>query len=159
MTKLQAYVDEGQILRSHLSSWQLIAQQWPSTSSADHQMDIAWIFYSAISIYLSGIYDYEPIWKNHFAPPSLQPTQVQDHVDSILSVTSAALDQTNITPLLFLFPLRIAGARTRTVQQQMEIKALLSRIKNDFRIASAFSSELDNLWGSAPTVWSERAGG
>lgn len=136
---------------SQLSSWNLMAQQWPLPFPDDHQMDIAWIFYPAISIYLSGIYDYNPVWKEHFTPPSLEPAEIQTHVNSILSRTAIALEKTNITSLLFLFPLRIAGARARTAQQQSEIQALLSRIQGDFKVASAFSSELSKLWGSPST--------
>ena len=112
-------------------------------------MTIAWTFYSAISIYLSGIYDYSPLWVVYDIPtPIIAQSEIQQHVNAILDITSLALKQMTVTSLLFLFPLRIAGARAYTIDQRMRIHALLAEITSDFRAASAFTSDLEELWAN-----------
>ncbi|KEF57370.1 uncharacterized protein A1O9_05287 [Exophiala aquamarina CBS 119918] len=124
-----------------------MAQLWPASHKADHQMTIAWIFHSAISIYLSGVYDYDQIWnKWHITTPSLCQVEVDEYVSKILEGTSLALQETNVTALVFLFPLRIAGARSKTIRQQKQIRYLLAQISSSFRVANAISSDLGAVW-------------
>jgi hypothetical protein len=146
---LGAFAEEGQRLRSDLSLWEDMAQIWPISSTADHQMTVAWIFYSAISIYLSGVYDYDQIWETyHITTPSLPQIEIQQHVTRILDNTSLALNETNVTALVFLFPLRIAGARVKTYEQQKQIRALLTQISCSFKVANAISSNLGEVWAN-----------
>jgi Fungal specific transcription factor domain len=112
-------------------------------------MTIAWVFYSAISIYLSGTYDYSRLWNSYGIPtPILGQTEIQQDVNNILHTTSHALKQTNVTGLLFLFPLSIAGARAVTIEQRKRIHALLAEITGNFRAANAFTSDLQELWAN-----------
>lgn len=170
---LKAFAEEGQRLRCDLILWEEMAQLWPTSTSSmtttkqDHQMMIAWIFYPAISIYLSGIYDYDPTtWSlshNNNNPiittvPVLPQDEIQANVNHILDRTAVALRHTNVTPLVFLFPLRIAGARSTTTsttstltsasadQQQRRIRALLAHISCSFSVANAISSDLGQVW-------------
>lgn len=133
-------------------------------------MMIAWIFYPAISIYLSGIYDYDPTtWSlshndnNNIittAVPVLSQDEIQANVNHILDRTAVALEHTNVTPLVFLFPLRIAGARSTTTtttttsadQQQRRIRALLAHISCSFSVANAISSDLGQVWAEPVVI-------
>lgn len=146
---LVTFAEEGHQLRSDLSLWEEMALIWPISSTTDHQMMIAWIFHSAISIYLSGVYDYDQIWEtHHVTTPTLPQIEIQQHVSRILDNTSLALKETNVTPLVFLFPLRIAGARVKTSEQRKQIRALLTQISCSFRVANAISSNLGEVWAS-----------
>lgn len=144
---LVSFAEEGFQLRSTLSAWEAMAQQYHTSSPADYQMTIAWVFYAAISIYLSGTYDYSHLWETYGVPtPILAQPEIQQHVNTILDITSVSLKETNVTGLLFLFPLRIAGARALTIEQRMRIHALLGEITRSFRAACAFTSDLGELW-------------
>jgi hypothetical protein len=126
-----------------------MAHQWHSSLPIDYQMTIAWVFYSAISIYLSGTYDYSRLWNSYgIRTPILGQSEIQQDVNNILHTTSLALKQTNVTGLLFLFPLRIAGARALTIEQRTRIYALLEEITGNFRAANAFTSDLQELWAN-----------
>lgn len=106
------------------------------------------IFFAATSIYLSGIFDYEmPYWQDlGISVPSLSEAQIQTHLHSILSLVQRSFDATNLSPLLFLLPLRIAGARARAKFQQDWIKDLLARVGDGYAVGSAFTAELNELW-------------
>lgn len=150
LRNLAAFAEEGHRLRSDLVLWEEMAQIWPNSIKHDHQMMIAWIFYPAISIYLSGVYDHDQIWEAYgITTPSLPQKEVQQNVGKILDRTASALNETNVTALVFLFPLRIAGARVKTVEQQEKIRALLTQISSSFSVANAISSDLGEVWESA----------
>ncbi|KAH6609062.1 hypothetical protein Trco_002408 [Trichoderma cornu-damae] len=99
-----------------------------SRAKEDDSMLLSRIFFAAISIYLSGIFDYEIThWHRlGLAPPTLDEQAVQTHTNTILQLSNLALDATNLSPLLFLFPLRIAGARSRTQWQRDWVARLRS---------------------------------
>ncbi|UKZ64928.1 uncharacterized protein TrAtP1_006133 [Trichoderma atroviride] len=111
-------------------------------------MLLARVFFAAISIYLSGIFDYEITnWHNiGLIPPTLDEETVQMHTNTILGLSNLALDTTNLSPLLFLFPLRIAGARSRTRWQRDWVAKLVTRIGSGFAVAAAISTELSHVW-------------
>ncbi|KAG5985442.1 hypothetical protein E4U55_000004 [Claviceps digitariae] len=107
------------------------------------------IFHASISIYLSGIFDYHlPQWHTLGLPvlPTLNHHTLTRHLHHILLYTSLALDKTPLSPLLFLFPLRIAGARSHHDCQRQLITSLVARIKQDFAVAGAIEADLDALW-------------
>lgn len=111
-------------------------------------MLLARTFFAAISIYLSGIFDYEIThWHNiGLIPPTLDEETVQMHTNAILGLSNLALDTTNLSPLLFLFPLRIAGARSRTRWQRDWVARLVTRIGGGFAVAAAISADLSHVW-------------
>jgi hypothetical protein len=106
------------------------------------------IFFAAISIYLSGIFDYEITHWHHLGiiPPTLDEVTIQVHTLTILQLSTLALDTTNLSPLLFLFPLRIAGARSRTQWQRDWVARLVTRIGCGFAVAAAILMELNHVW-------------
>ncbi|KAK1254718.1 hypothetical protein MKX08_008713 [Trichoderma sp. CBMAI-0020] len=114
----------------------------------NNSMLLARVFFAAISIYLSGIFDYEIThWHNiGLIPPTLDEETVQMHTNAILGLSNLALNTTNLSPLLFLFPLRIAGARSRTRWQREWVTRLVTRIGSGFAVAAAISTELSHVW-------------
>lgn len=141
-------------LRDALGSWYVSYAQpenKPATCHMDEENDsmiLSRIFCAAISIYLSGIFDYEIThWHNiGLIPPTLDEETVQMHTNAILGLSNLALDTTNLSPLLFLFPLRIAGARSRTRWQRDWVTRLVTRIGSGFAVAAAISTELSHVW-------------
>jgi hypothetical protein len=142
---------EGINLRSSLSNWQGTFTTWlhlDPTREQDPRSVLAATYYHGISIFLSGHFDYRYQF-NHIPSPSLPSNDIQFHVNEILQQTREALKTTRLAGILFLFPLRVAGARARTVVQSARILAMLDGISESrFVVAQAFSENLRTLWGS-----------
>lgn len=152
---------EGYRLRQSLEVWRAINSELldaatystasvgaGSSDTVDHTGLLANAMFAAISIYLSGIYDYTiTLWRSWDIPvPILTKEDVQCRVITILSSTRFALERTNISHLLYLFPLRVAGARCTNKWQCDQILSLLRRVGTNFVVAQAFETELRLLW-------------
>jgi hypothetical protein len=104
------------------------------------------IYYHTTSIFLTGIFYYRPYW-NHLAKPILTASEVQAHVSAILSLTDLVLKSTNLAGVLFLYPLRVAGARARCSEDKSRILTMLNIIeRKSFVVAGAFVEDLRQLW-------------
>ncbi|KAJ6439335.1 lysine amidinotransferase [Purpureocillium lavendulum] len=125
---------------------------------------LARVFYAATSVYLSGVFDYSAaqwarLLNDESAPAAATlPRDVVDaHVETVLRLAGAALECPErhgwLSPLLFLFPLRIAGARStddghedqdRRQWRRRRIVELLGRIRRrgGFVVADAVDGEL-----------------
>ncbi|OAA36815.1 C6 finger domain protein [Metarhizium rileyi] len=159
--------EDGHLLREALTTWS--AAYIPDTTrlsvslpsgltegqgcnkhdvAANPSTLLARVFYAAISIYLSGVFDYElSHWQQlNLSVPTLDQGTVAQHVDTILTLTSTALSHTSLSPVLFLFPLRIAGARSYYQLQRDRVAALVGQIGNAFAVASAIRSDLSRVW-------------
>ena len=142
---------DGFRLQLALSTWKASAGSWSATSNPtaiDPQMMLAMIYYHAISIYLSGTFDYFPYWdENHIQAPTLLSSLIEAHVTAILQMVAVALKETNLAGILSLFPLRVAGARARTLEHRFEIARMLGEITSrGFVVADAFTMDLEQLW-------------
>ncbi|KAM5350181.1 hypothetical protein ACJ41O_006686 [Fusarium nematophilum] len=141
---------EGFSLREDLNHWQQTEETLTKDpiSGSDEFMSLATVFFSATSIYLSGVFDYEMMhWqKLGILVPNLSEDEIQAHVQSILSLSRAILGSSSISPLLLLFPLRVAGARSWYRWQQECIRGLLEMIERTFSAATAFKLQLGEIW-------------
>jgi hypothetical protein len=97
-----------------------------------------------MSIYLSGLSDYQVLPET--VNLSLQEEEIQHHTESIISRTGKALDGGQVSAVLLLLPLRVAGNRCRTWEGCGEIMSLLERIEGGFGVAGAFKGELMGIW-------------
>lgn len=151
---------QGHHLRQTLEIWGVInsdllgiatdvATSAGSSGTVDHTGLLANAFFAAISIYLSGVYDYSiTLWNSWgISVPTLAEEDVQCHVNTILSSTGFALERTSISHLLYLFPLRVAGARCMDKRQRDQVRMLLRQVGTNFVVAQAFETELSMLWG------------
>jgi hypothetical protein len=140
---------EGIDLRTALSRWLEIFKAWQtldSTKEDDSRSKFANVYFHAISIYLSGHFDYRYQF-NHILSASLPSKEIDVHVREILQHTEEALKTTRLAGILFLFPLRVAGARARTAVQRLRILEMLDGISDkSFVVAHAFSEDLKDLW-------------
>jgi hypothetical protein len=109
---------------------------------------LASIFQAATSIYLSGVFDYEiNYWVDLGALlPTLTEDDIQAHVHCILELSQIVLERSRISAVLLLFPLRVAGARSRRTSQRETVSTLLGRIETTFSAAGAFRGDLERLW-------------
>ncbi|KAK1700038.1 hypothetical protein BDP55DRAFT_214581 [Colletotrichum godetiae] len=140
---------EGFYLRDALERWRNDA----SFPSVQHdEMLLATSYYSATSIYLSGNYDYDiRHWQAMtVAVPVLRRDEISKHVEDILQTTREAFRSSTLSPLLHLFPLRVAGARSRENSQRQAVTECLLEVKKQFAVADAMLVELDELWSLTP---------
>ncbi|KAM0424419.1 hypothetical protein ACHAPT_010340 [Fusarium lateritium] len=146
---------EGFCLRQALALWQenrtnstlTLACERGTTADGDF-LSLAEVFFSATSIYLSGVFDYEIVhWQAMGIPvPNLSEEEIQTHVSTILVLSGVVLANSKISPVLTLFPLRVAGARSWDQWQHDCIVELLDKIEQTFPVASAFKMSLRMLW-------------
>ncbi|KAK4158157.1 hypothetical protein C8A00DRAFT_11007 [Chaetomidium leptoderma] len=160
---------QGFALRDQLRGWALIYHTsnvfrdlgTPQDSSlADDRLSepepepepqlLAETFFSATSIYLSGVFDYEiGYWQSlHLPAPTLSEDEIQQHVTSILALSQRLIVETSISPLLLLYPLRVASARARQTSQKQQIMKLLGIARSSFAVAGAFMADIEDLWGT-----------
>ncbi|OLN86677.1 hypothetical protein CCHL11_03852 [Colletotrichum chlorophyti] len=142
---------QGFEIREELEKWNSISSASPETGQ---EVILARTYYSATSIYLSGNYDYDlQHWQAvNVAVPILQPEQIVRHFDAIIRFTTKALKCSDLSPLLFLFPLRVAGARARQTPQRRAVMELLCDVRKQFIVADAMITELEVLWASNHTL-------
>lgn len=147
---LAAFADEGFALRASYESWYTIFDNFraSSSSSNDPWSLLAQIYYHAISIFLSGLFDYRREFDS-IPTPILSASEITTHVGAILSLTTLALNTTNIAGALYMFPLRVAGARAVNNAQRKLILDMLSEISDrSFVVAQAFTADLTAVWAA-----------
>ncbi|KAH7165323.1 hypothetical protein EDB81DRAFT_942388 [Dactylonectria macrodidyma] len=143
---------EGFIHRATLSEWNTrnaqILLASPKVGVVDDFLLLAKIFFAATSIYLSGVFDYEiTYWQNLEIPAAtLAEDEIQGHVQTIIDMSKIVLDSSSVSPVLLLFPLRVAGARSWHTSQQECILKLLDKVEVTFSVAAAFKFQLGQLW-------------
>lgn len=119
----------------------------PSHLTTSSRTLIAKIYFAATSIFLSGIYDYRSIWLRTIeAVPTLSQYMIEYHVNTILEGTEYAMQHTNLSKLLFLYPLRVACARVWKEEQKKRLRELFGLIQHSFAVADVFKTEVEELW-------------
>lgn len=138
---------EGFRLRGALADWNVAASL---VTHLTPEMLLATTYHAASSIYLSGNYDYElQHWsKMGIIVPILPADDVAIFFDTIIRSTRLALKTTSLSAVLFMFPLRVAGARAHTKSQQDAVASLLEEVRRRFIVADAFLGDLRRLWAS-----------
>jgi hypothetical protein len=149
--------EEGLILQSQLQKWRVETERWYHASRRSSEKGkpnvdflLAYVYYHATSIYLSGTYDYHIHWTWPEAPcaPILPRTQIERHVSDILRLSQELLDL-GVSGVLVFFPLRVAGARAVDTSARETILDLLhTTVRRGFVVAEAFTIDLSELWAS-----------
>ncbi|XP_014552838.1 hypothetical protein COCVIDRAFT_29841 [Bipolaris victoriae FI3] len=145
----QMLADEGIELQQGLQQWWICAEAWgKDTSEVDADLVVARTYYHAMSIYLSGSYDYHKHWNQPGSPPApiLNRSSIEMHMNEILRLGQELLDH-GLAGLLLFIPLRIAGARVSYKKDQDLILRLLKTIsQRGYAVANAIYIDLVELW-------------
>jgi hypothetical protein len=158
---IQTLANEGLLLRESLEKWWRETTAWkmdiqdrsPGSTMRnlpDTELLIGYVYYHAISIYLSGSFDYYEHWTWPGAPtaPILPRSQIDWHVSEILRISQELLAQ-GISGVLLFFPLRVAGARAiDMVSREIILDLLRTTARRGFIVADAFTVDLSELWAS-----------
>ncbi|KAM0331199.1 hypothetical protein ACHAPQ_006106 [Fusarium lateritium] len=145
---------EGFLLKQALVDWEARATSSHSLTKIHENTvygsftSLARSFFSATSIYLSGVFDYEIThWqKMGIVVPNLCEKDIQMHFAAILMQADKVLHDSPISPLLMLFPLRVAGSRSWESWQQDLVMQHLTTIERMFPVAAAFKDDLRDVW-------------
>ncbi|KAK0110175.1 hypothetical protein ONS95_002826 [Cadophora gregata] len=136
----------GLTMRDTIDNWHTSFLQSSYAIEDDPWSLLAIIYYHAISIYLTGIFDYRPQF-DMIPYPSLSYSTIQAHVYSIISQTKLALSTTNLAGAFLVFALRVAGARAVNEEQRVDILQMLAEISTrSFVVADAFRMDLEYVW-------------
>jgi hypothetical protein len=103
-----------------------------------------------MSIYLSGLSDYQVLPEA--VNVSLPEEEIQHHADNIISRCGKALEDGQVSMVLSLLPLRVAGNRCRALDGCGEILRMLKRIEGGFGVAAAFKGELMGIWAGRDDI-------
>lgn len=162
---VESFAHEGLALQTSLQQWCVSAERWDQFShfevshngtpkTSDVELLVGYIYYNAISIYLSGSFDYHIHWTWPGAPcaPILPRRQIDYHVSEILRLSQELLTL-GVSGLMLFFPLRVAGARAVDVWSRNTILDLLQTTANrGFSVAEVFTTDLSDLWTQQSTV-------
>jgi hypothetical protein len=94
------------------------------------------------------VFDYEIThWqKMGVVVPNLCEEEIQMHVATILMQADRVLHGSPVSPVLVLFPLRVAGARSWECWQQDLVMQHLTTVEQMFPVAAAFKDDLKDVW-------------
>ena len=153
------FASRGLSIRAALSTWHYSYHHENSRSGwppDDVRTALCQIYYPATAIYLDGIFSYHPMYYQDLDIPTpvLSPAEIQTYLVSILSQVSHNLyHQKTLAGMLFLFPLRVAGARAREREHTLLIRDMLGEIvKKGFMVAETFVQDLDELWSTRQII-------
>jgi hypothetical protein len=104
------------------------------------------MYYHALSIYLSGVFDY--IISEVCAIPSLQDEEITVHLEGILKRSDEAIQHSQTSRVFLLLPLRIAGNRCSNWKECQEVLKRLDILRDQFAVATAIRTELLQIWSS-----------
>lgn len=108
--------------------------------------NLALLYYHALLIFLSGNYDYFPYW-DEIPAPVLSPVEISEHLTTMLYLSGEVLHHSKIPGVMLLFPVTVAGARARRVDQKSEILNLLKEIFcRGFVVANRIRDNLLERW-------------
>jgi hypothetical protein len=141
-TTMHELIKEGQGLHSQLAAFSSALHM--SISAQD--TSVAWMYYHALSIYLSGVFDYT--LSEVSATPSLRDEEIMIHLEGILKRSDEAIQHSQTSRVFLLLPLRIAGNRCSSWKQCQEVLKRIDILRDQFAVATAFRTELLQIWSS-----------
>lgn len=148
---MQAVAADGMKLRRALVVWQESYGEpidARATAVKDEAMLLCHIFFAAVSIYLSGAFDYETEhWDGHDVQiPILSEEEINQHRQDTIDLVVLGMKASTLSPVLFLFPLHIAGARATSEHDRTRIRVLLEAIGKRFAVVTAVRNSLEVVW-------------
>ncbi|KAJ5210079.1 Protein of unknown function DUF3468 [Penicillium cf. griseofulvum] len=138
---------EGLNVQESIYHWHTTMLLQMGQDGPSEYSNLALLYYHALLIFLSGNYDYFPYWDN-IPAPVLSPAEISEHLSSILYLSGEVLRHSKIPGVMLFFPVTVAGARARKVDQQSKILNLLDLVfSKGFVVASKIRGDLLERWG------------
>lgn len=147
---VQTLVMAGCTLRSELDAWYekhfgTASIRTTALVNEDGPTVLSRLFFSATKLFLSGMFEQaRPFWTNlGLVVPLVQDADAR--VRAIIALMETALASTDVSPLLLLLPLRIAGTYM-VGEQRIQLVAFLDEINRHFAVSQAVKSGLQEYW-------------
>ena len=106
----------------------------------------AWMYYHTISLYLSGVFDGTLFGGRSAA--QLSENERTGHIEGILQRSDEVLQQSEVSHVFLLLPLRIAGNRCSNMTSCREVMRRIDDLQSHFAIAGTVKNELLKEWSS-----------
>ncbi|CAI7616696.1 unnamed protein product [Penicillium discolor] len=137
---------EGLHVQETIYNWHTKALLQLVQDGPNPYSNLALLYYHALLIFVSGNYDYFRYWDN-IAAPVLSHAEISEHLTTMVYLSGEVLCHSNIPGVMLLFPLTVAGARARRVDQRLEILNLLNQIFcKGFVVANKIRDNLLERW-------------
>lgn len=139
---------EGLDVQDTIYNWHTKALLQLVQDGPNPYSNLALLYYHALLIFVSGNYDYFPYWDN-IAAPVLSHAEISEHLTTMVYLSDEVLCRSKIPGVMLLFPLTVAGARARRVDQRSEILNLLNQILcKGFVVANKIRDNLLQRWAN-----------
>ncbi|KAL5334409.1 hypothetical protein BJX70DRAFT_378400, partial [Aspergillus crustosus] len=139
---------EGFTLQAALHNWhtEALLHLSQSLTETDDYFSLALLYHHALSIFLSGNYDYFSYW-DRIAAPVLSSEEVSSHVLAIIDISEQLIARAQLPGVMLVFPFTVAGARARLPGHRAKLLALIEGvIDKGFLVANRVKDDLVVRW-------------
>ncbi|KAG8355340.1 hypothetical protein FVEN_g6776 [Fusarium venenatum] len=141
---ISSLADEGRMYQQRLHEWH--DRTLAIEDCVEFHDKLALTVYHALQLFICMNYTFYKFWDEHKIP-RLDANETDVHVSAIIAHVGDILDHSNISSLLLLFPLRMAGANTSNASEKGQIMKLLRRIsQNGFVVSNRIVVDLEEVW-------------
>ncbi|KAL3440286.1 hypothetical protein BJX65DRAFT_290803 [Aspergillus insuetus] len=137
---------EGLEIQSSIYAWHEKAKlQLDSEQTVDSIIHLALACYHSLHVFLSNNYNYYRFWHNT-AAPRLSPEEIEQHVESIIQHAENILKDSEVSSVLLLFPLRVAGTHAESGTRTRILRLLDGVFARGFVVSSRIKEDLNEYW-------------
>ncbi|XEU97497.1 hypothetical protein FSHL1_002783 [Fusarium sambucinum] len=135
---------EGRMYQQRLREWH--DRTLTPEDCLDFHDKLKLTVYHALQLFICMNYTFYTFWDEE-SIPRLTTNEVEVHVSAIITHVGDILDHSNISSLLLLFPLRMAGANTsNSLEKDQIIKFLNGISQKGFLVSNRIVVDLEEVW-------------
>ncbi|KAL3490352.1 hypothetical protein BJX62DRAFT_238164 [Aspergillus germanicus] len=109
-------------------------------------MHLALACYHSLLVFLSNNYNYYRFWHNTAAARRLSQEEIEQHVESIIQHAENILKASEVSSILLLFPLRVAGTQAESGTRTQILRLLDGVFARGFVVSSRIKEDLNEYW-------------
>ncbi|KAL3480963.1 hypothetical protein BJX99DRAFT_272178 [Aspergillus californicus] len=137
---------EGLEIQSSIYLWHEKAiLQLESEQTVDSLFHLALACYHSLLVFLSNTYNYYRFWHNT-AAPRLSHEEIKQHVESIILHADNILKVSEVSSVLLLSPLRVAGTHAESGTRTRILRLLDGVFAQGFVVSSRIKEDLNEYW-------------
>jgi hypothetical protein len=146
-TLIDTLGNEGLEIQSSIYAWhENASRQQESEQTVDSRMHLALACYHSLLVFLSNNYNYYRFWHNTAAAPRLSQEEIQQHAESIIQHAENILKALEVSSVLLLFPLRVAGTHAESGTRTRILRLLDGVFARGFVVSSRIKEDLNEYW-------------
>jgi hypothetical protein len=145
---------EGLEIQSSIYKWHEKAKlQLESEQNIDSIIHLALACYHSLLVFLSNNYNYYLFWHNTAAAPRLSKEDIKQHVESIIQHAENILKASEVSSVLLLFPLRVAGTHAGNGTRTRILRLLDGVFAHGFVVSSRIKEDLNEYWADKDSLF------